>query len=190
MKHSFGAQTITYPLPVYLVGSYDMNDRPNVMVAAWGGICSSDPVCLAVSIRPERWSYDAILQRKAFTVSIPSAKLAAQADFFGMVSGSRMDKFAKSGLTPVRAEFVDAPYVGECPVVIELSLYKTVELGVHVQFIGEIKDVKADESCLNEKGIIDIEKADPILYDTMGRNYLRAGEVVAKAWSAGKEYFK
>ena len=41
MKKSFGAKTILYPTPVLVVGTYDLNGRPNVMTAAWGGICCS-----------------------------------------------------------------------------------------------------------------------------------------------------
>lgn len=190
MKRSLGAHTISFPLPAYLVGSYDKNGNPNVMMAAWGGICNSEPPCLAVSVRHSRWTFDAIMERKAFTVSIPSGAITARADYMGIASGKDVDKFAKAGLTPVRSDLVDAPYVAECPVVIEMTLYKTLELGSHVQFVGEIKDVKADAACLDEKGKIDIVKADPILFDTTGRNYLSVGAVTGKAWVDGQQFMK
>jgi flavin reductase (DIM6/NTAB) family NADH-FMN oxidoreductase RutF len=46
MKKSLGAKTIIYPTPVLVIGSYDKNGKPNVMTAAWGGICCSSPPCL------------------------------------------------------------------------------------------------------------------------------------------------
>lgn len=190
MKRSLGANTITFPLPAYLVGSYDHDGRANIMMAAWGGICSSEPPCLAVSVRPGRWTYSAIMERRAFTVSIPPARLTAEADFAGMASGKDMDKFGRAGLTPVRSEVVDAPYVGECPVVIELTLYKTVELGSHVQFIGKIVDVKADADCVGENGKLDIDLVDPIFFDTAARNYHAVGPVTGKAWASGKDFLK
>jgi flavin reductase (DIM6/NTAB) family NADH-FMN oxidoreductase RutF len=190
MKRSLGVKPISFPLPAYLVGSYDHEGRPNIMMAAWGGICNSEPPCLAVSVRQGRWTYAAIMERRAFTVSIPPARLTAEADFTGLVSGRDTDKFGRAGLTPVRSELVDAPYVDECPVVIELTLFKTVELGSHVQFIGKIVDVKATSDCIGEGGILDIDLVDPILFDTAKKNYHAIGAVTGKAWSVGKAFVK
>ncbi len=39
MKKSLGPRTLALPTPVWVVGTYDANDQPNVMTAAWGGIC-------------------------------------------------------------------------------------------------------------------------------------------------------
>ena len=39
MKESLGAKTLAVPTPVWVVGTYDENDRPNFMTAAWGGVC-------------------------------------------------------------------------------------------------------------------------------------------------------
>ena len=151
-KRSLGPQPLLYPEPVLLVGTYDQNGKPNVMTAAWGGICSSDPLSLMGGVRPGRGTHDAMLERKAFTVSIATEKIAVAADYVGIASGRRYDKFAMSGLTAVKSEKVDAPYVGECPVVLECALSQSVKLGVHTIMIGEILDVKADEDCLDTTG--------------------------------------
>ena len=190
MKRSMGPETLVYPLPAFLVGSYDKNGKANIMNAAWGGICCSEPPCLAVSVRPARWTYDAILERKAFTVSIPGARIAAEADYVGIASGRNADKFAVAGLTPVRSDLVDAPYVADCPVVLELTLFKTLELGSHVQFVGQIMDVKVDENCLGADGKPDIRAIDPLLYDTGVKEYCRVGDMVGKAFSIGKALLK
>ena len=190
MKRSLGPQTLVYPMPVFLVGSYDKDGKPNIMNAAWGGICCSEPPCLAVSVRPSRWTYDAIMERKAFTVSIPDSRLAEAADYMGIASGRKVDKFAVTGLTPVRSDLVDAPYIGECPLVVELSLYKTLDLGTHVQFVGQILDVKANQDCLAADGAPDVTKIDPLLYEAGAKQYHRVGEAVAKAFSVGKPLLK
>lgn len=184
-KKSLGPLTLAYPLPAFLVGTYDEQGTPNIMTAAWGGICSSEPPALAVSVRASRWTYAAINTRKAFTVSIPGAAMVAQTDYAGIVSGKTGDKFAACGLTATKAEFVDAPYVAQCPVVLELELLHTLDLGSHTQFIGKIIDVKADVACLGENGKPVMEKIDPILYDAAARAYYRVGEEVAKAYSIG-----
>ncbi len=190
MKLSIGPQTLVYPMPAFLIGTYDAGGKPNIMTAAWGGICCSEPPMLAVSVRKPRWTYEAVLQRKAFTISIPPVRLAAETDYAGIVSGRRVDKFARLGLTPVRSDLVDAPYVAECPVTLELTLAHSLELGTHVQFIGEIRDVKVDEACLDAEGKPDTAKIDPLVFDGGGRVYAALGKEICKAFSAGKAFIK
>ena len=186
MKHSLGAITLAYPTPVFLVATYDEQGIPNVMNAAWGGICCSQPPCIAVSIQPIRHTYAAIMQRNAFTINIPSVDQAAAADYFGLVSGKIHNKFAKSGLTAVKSKLVDAPYIKECPVNIELELLQSIEIGTHTQIIGKILDVKINKNCLTSDEAPDILKAAPLLFDPGLRNYHGVGQLIAKAFNVGK----
>ncbi|MBN1394139.1 MAG: flavin reductase family protein [Pirellulales bacterium] len=186
MKKLLGAKTILYPTPVLVVGTFDKDDKPNVMTAAWGGICCSAPPCVAVSLRKAAYSYGNIVERKAFTVSVPSEKYAKEADHFGIATGKTEDKFAATGLTPVRSELVDAPYVKEFPLVLECRLAHTIELGLHTQFVGEIIDVKADEEVLDASGVPDLEKLRPMLFAPEVRCYYGVGRPLGKAFSIGK----
>jgi flavin reductase (DIM6/NTAB) family NADH-FMN oxidoreductase RutF len=189
MKKSIGAQSLVYPAPVFVVGTYDLEEKPNVMTAAWGGICCSVPPCVAVSIREATYSYRNILDRKAFTISIPSEKYVKEADYFGMVSGKNVDKFSATGLTPAKSEVVDAPYVNEFPFVLECQLLRSVEIGGHTQFIGEIKDTKVDEDIIkNDEPLI--EKITPLIFALDNMSYYGVGKYVAKAFSIGKEITK
>jgi flavin reductase (DIM6/NTAB) family NADH-FMN oxidoreductase RutF len=189
MKKSIGAQTLVFPAPVFVVGTYDLEEKPNVMTAAWGGICCSVPPCVAVSIREETYSYRNILDRKAFTISIPSEKYVKEADYFGMVSGKNVDKFSATGLTPAKSEVVDAPYVNEFPFVLECQLLRSVEIGGHTQFIGEIKDTKVDEDIIkNDEPLI--QKITPLILALDNMSYYGVGKYVAKAFSIGKEIKK
>jgi flavin reductase (DIM6/NTAB) family NADH-FMN oxidoreductase RutF len=187
MKKSVGAKTLVYPTPVFVVGTYDKNGKPNVMTAAWGGICCSKPPCVAVSLRKPRYSYENIVAHKAFTVNITPEQYVKEADYFGIVSGRKKDKFAASGLTAVRSDLVDAPYIKEFPFALECSLLQTVEIGIHIQFIGEIIDIKADEAMLDEKGVPAIEKVKPVLFAPEMQAYYGVGNFLGKAFSIGKE---
>ncbi len=187
MKKSLGAKTLIFPAPVLMIGTYDQAGKPNIMNAAWGGICCSDPPCVTVSLRKARYSYDSILQRKAFTVGIANEARMADADYVGISSGRNTDKFAVTGLTPVRSELVDAPYAEEFPLVLECRLLHTLELGAHTQFIGEIIDVKADRNTLSEDGLPDILKIRPLVYDTAHKGYHAVGSLLGKAFSIGKQ---
>jgi len=186
VKKSLGAKPLIYPEPVLVVGSYDADGRPNVMTAAWGGTACSQPPCVSISLRAATVSHGNIMARKAFTISLPSREHAAQADYFGLVSARGADKFAVTGLTPAAAEFVDAPYVAEYPFVVECEVVQVHELGLHTQFVGEIKDVKVDESCLDARGKIDIRKLDPIVCALGAGGYFAFGELIGAAFSIGK----
>ena len=187
MKKSIGPRTLVYPTPVFMVGTYDKAGKPNVMTAAWGGICCSKPPCVAVSLRKARYSYDNLVERQAFTVNIASENYVKEADYFGIASGRNKDKFAASVLTPVKSDQVDAPVIEEFPFALECTLLHTIEIGVHVQFIGEIVDIKADEDFLNDKGVPDIAKVKPILFAPEMQAYYGVGKFLGKAFSIGKE---
>jgi len=188
VKQSLGAKTLLYPTPVLVVGSYHADGRPNVMTAAWGGIACSKPPCVSVSLRAATATHGNIAARKAFTISLPSGEQAAAADYFGLVSGRKVDKFAATGLTPVRSELVDAPYVAEFPLVVECAVIAVHELGLHTQFIGEVKDVKIDEACLDKDGHIDVGKLDPLAFAPETGEYFTLGALVGRAYSIGKTF--
>ncbi|PKL38833.1 MAG: flavoredoxin [Spirochaetae bacterium HGW-Spirochaetae-1] len=187
MKKSIGAGTILYPNPVLIVGSYDSQGKANAMTVAWGGIASSNPPSVAISLRKATYTHGNITKRKAFTISIPSESQAKYADYFGIKSGRNEDKFAVTGLTPVKSEIVDAPYVQEFPLILECRLLHIFELGLHTQFVGEIMDVKVDEDMLDEGGKPDIKKIRPFFYDHSGFSYYGIGELLGKAYTIGKD---
>ena len=186
MKKSLGAKTILYPTPVMLVGTYDAEGRPNIMTAAWGGICCSVPPCVAVSLRKATYTYGNIAQQGGFTINIPSDQYAVQADYCGMVSGKKADKFAETGLTPVRSALVNAPYIEELPLVLECKLVHQIELGLHTLFVGEILDVKANEDVLDDKGVPDVEKLKPFFYAPEANAYYGTGKRLGDAFSIGQ----
>ncbi|OGP51679.1 MAG: flavoredoxin [Deltaproteobacteria bacterium RBG_13_43_22] len=186
MKKSIGAKTIVYPTPVFVVGTYDQEGRPNVMTAAWGGICCSAPPCVAIALREATYSYGNLMAQKAFTISLPSESYIKEADYFGMASGKNEEKFTVTGLTPIKSELVNAPYVKEFPFVLECKVIHHYKIGLHTQFIGEILDIKVEEEVLSEKGA-DITKIKPVLWAPDSRGYYGIGRFLGKAFSLGKD---
>lgn len=187
MKKSLGAKTLAYPTPVWLVGTYDREGRPNVMTAAWAAICCSKPPSVSVSLRKATYSHGNIVARQAFTISIPSETLVKEADYVGIASGRDLDKFARVKFTPVESDLVDAPYVAECPLILECRLIHTLEIGLHTLFVGEIADVKADEEVLGDRGLPDIEKVKPIIFGPETRTYHGIGRYLGQAFAVGKD---
>jgi flavin reductase (DIM6/NTAB) family NADH-FMN oxidoreductase RutF len=188
MKLSLPPQTILLPSPVLIIGTYGSDGRPNIMNAAWGGIASSKPPCISVSLREATLTYHNIQQTEAFTVNIPSEKYVKEADFVGTVSGRALDKFKEAGLTPEKSKLVNAPIVHEFPYALECRLLKQIDLGMHTMFIGEIVGMVADSEVLSPNRLPDIEKVRPMLYGSSGSMaYYGIGDKLGKAFSVGKE---
>jgi flavin reductase (DIM6/NTAB) family NADH-FMN oxidoreductase RutF len=104
-----------------------------------------------------------------------------------MASGKKHDKFATTGLTPIKSDQVNAPYIEEFPFVLECKLLHTYEIGLHTQFIGEIVDVKVDETVMDENGNPDVEKVKPIIFAFASKTYHGIGAKIGDAWSIGKD---
>jgi flavin reductase (DIM6/NTAB) family NADH-FMN oxidoreductase RutF len=186
LKQSIGPRTIAFPTPTWVVGTYDREGKPNIMTAAWGGVCCSKPPCVYVSLRKATYTHGNIVSRRAYTINIPSENYVKEADYFGIASGKTAEKFAVSGFTPVKSSVVDAPYIKEFPLVLECNVLKIVQLGLHTQFVGEIKDVKSDPSVLTEDGSPDITKVKPIIFEPSNRRYYGLGSYLGQAFSIGK----
>ena len=182
MRKNFGAKPMCYPMPVYIIATWNADGSANAMNAAWGGI--SEDTEISVCISAGHKTTENILLRKAFTVSMATADQVAACDYVGIVSGNKEpDKFAKAGFHAVPSEFVDAPLIRELPMAVECRLIsydpKTCRL------VGEIVNVCADESVLDENGKVDPKKLRPITYDPMSHDYLVLGDKVGKAFHDG-----
>ena len=81
---------------------------------------------------------------------------------------------------------MDAPYVAEFPLVLECRIVQTVELGLHTWFVGEILDVKAEESVLGATGLPEMERVRPLVYGPEVRTYHGIGKSLGKAFSLGR----
>lgn len=157
------------------------------MAAAWGGICCSAPPCVAVSLRKATYTYNSLMETKAFTINIPGKDFVKEADYFGIATGKTEDKFAKTGLTPVKSELVNAPYIEEFPLNLECKIVQVSDLGMHTQFIGEVLNVKADEEIIADKLHPMIEQLMPLIFAPNSANYYTIGAEVGKAYSIGKD---
>jgi flavin reductase (DIM6/NTAB) family NADH-FMN oxidoreductase RutF len=167
-----------YPLPAVMISCADEEGRSNIMTAAWAGTICSDPVMVSVSIRKERFSHAIIENTGEFTISLTTTGLARAADFCGVRSGRDTDKFREMKLTPLESSKIRAPGVAESPVVLECRVKEILRLGSHDMFIAEVVNVSVDERYLNEKGRLELEKADLIAYSH--GEYFALGKKIGK----------
>lgn len=182
MRKNFGAKPYTYPQPVLIIASYDENGTPDAMNAAWGGI--SDDTQISMCLSAGHKTVKNILKRKAFTVSMADAANVAACDYVGIVSANAVpDKLEKAGFHTTRSEFVDAPLIDELPLALECRLVSYDEESCRM--VGEIVNVSAEESILDENGKIDPGKLQPITFDPVNNAYLKLGEKVGNAFRDG-----
>lgn len=183
MRKDFGKKTWFYPLPVLIVGTYDENGKPDAMNAAWGGIYDSNQVVLCLSEGHKTTKNIKI--KGAFTVSFADAVHVVEADYVGIVSANDTDnKMEKAGFNTIKSEYVDAPIINELPLALECKLVKVNEDG---NIIGEIVNVSADESILNNDGNIDPAKLQAIAFDPVQNTYIKLGEKVGNAFKDGAQ---
>ena len=182
MRKNFGAKPMCYPMPVYIIGTYGGDGTPNAMNAAWGGI--SEETKISICISADHKTTENILARKAFTVSMATAKYIAACDYVGNVSGNQVpDKFAKAGFHATKSQFVDAPLIDELPMALECELISYNPESCRL--VGRIVNVSADESVLGENGKVDVSKLQPLTFDPMNNHYLVLGEKVGQAFHDG-----
>ena len=182
MRKNFGPKTMCYPMPVFIIGTYNADGTPNAMNAAWGGISEEQEISICVDNSHK--TAENLIARKAFTVSMATADTLAACDYVGIVSGNKEpDKFAKAGFHATKSEFVDAPLIDELPMVLECEVISYDE--ETCRLVGRIVNVSADESILGENGKVDVARLRPITYDSMNHHYLVLGEKVGQAFHDG-----
>ena len=182
MRKNFGAKAMCYPMPVFIIGTYNADGTPNAMNAAWGGISEETEITICVDNTHK--TAENLLARKAFTVSMATAKMMVACDYVGIVSGNKEpEKFAKAGFHATQSPFVDAPLIDELPMALECEVisYDTETC----RLVGRIVNVCADESVLGENGKVDVAKLQPITYDPMNHHYLVLGKKVGQAFHDG-----
>lgn len=185
-KKNFDKQAVITPLPVLIIATYDANGNPDAMNAAWGGQCGPKHIVFELSAHQ---TTENIRLKKAFTVSFADKKHVTESDYFGVVSAKKEpNKIKKAGMSVTKSSFVDAPVINEYPLTVECKVITFDEDGRGgARVVGEIVNMQADESILDENGNIDLGKMEPIMYDSSKHYYRVIGEKVGNAFSDGKK---
>ena len=177
-KVKWPAGTLIAPVPAVLVSCGDINDKSNVFTVAWTGIINSTPAKTYISVRKERFSYDIIKKSGEFVLNLTTRDLVKAADFCGVRSGKNIDKFKEMNLTRQEASEVKCPLVGESPISIECRVTDVVELGTHDMFVADILCVNVAENLIDEKGKLNLDRANLIAYSH--GEYFALGEKLGK----------
>lgn len=174
-----------YPRPTLLVGA-NVDGKANFMTVGGGGVANSDPPMIGIPIQHHRYTLKGILKNMTFSVNIPSADLVRETDYCGIVSGTEVDKVKICQFKVFYGNLQNAPMIEQCPINLECKVVHALNLGSHSFVIGQVEGTYATESCLT-KGKPDVRKIKPLIFHLEAAEYLAFGEVVAKAYSIGRE---
>ena len=190
MKVNVKNHTMMYPAPAVVASAYNEDGRADACTLAFAAMCSHHPpaVMIAINSTLKRKTLKSILQTKEFCLGFPSVEHMAEVDYLGIESGYNADKISKINYTPVKGEKVNAPIIDEFKVSLECRVMHVAEVGSHTQITGEIVNVQADESVLNDKNKIDFRLLDPLAYDDITHSYYKTGDKIADAFKAGLKF--
>lgn len=178
-KRTLRGGNMLNPTPVVMVSCGATLDEYNIITVAWAGTVNSDPPMCSVSIRPTRHSYDIIKRSGCFVINLVNNELSDCADWCGVRSGKKYNKFVETGLTPVRATQVNAPMIEESPVNLECKVTQVLPLGTHDMFLAEVVAVHVNEHLFSKKtDAINLQRADLVTYSH--GHYYALGEKIGK----------
>lgn len=151
---------LTAPVPPAMVSCGKLEDgSANIITVAWTGIVNTVPPKTYISVRPSRHSYKLIRESGEFAVNLTPASLVRSADYCGIYTGAKVNKFEKCGLHPEEASEISCPLIAESPLSLECRVTDVIELGSHHMFLADIVAVDVDESIVNADGKLCLERA-------------------------------
>lgn len=151
------------PVPPAMV-TCSCEGRDNVITIAWTGILNTQPPKTYISVRPTRHSYQMIKKSGCFVINLTTRELVRHADWCGVYTGAKVDKFAKCGLAREQAAEVDCVMLADSPLSLECKVTDVIPLGSHDMFIADIVAVDVDERLIDEKGKLHLERASLAAY--------------------------
>lgn len=164
MKQTWKPGNMLYPLPAVMVSVTDGKGNDNIITVAWAGTVCTNPPMVWISVRPTRYSYDMIRNTGEFVINLTTENLAYATDYCGVRSGRDVDKFKELKLTKEKADYVQAPMIGESPVSIECKVREVKELGSHHMFLADVVAVHADETYMDKNNKFQLNQSHPLVY--------------------------
>ena len=191
-KKELKMRAMVAPTESVIVSAYDENKKADACTLAFYMVSSHIPPCVTIGINAtqKRKTLKDILETKAFVLGFPGADQVREADYIGVESGYNADKLKDVGITVSEARTVHAPVINELRLSLECRVVHTVTVGSHMQITGEVKNILAEESILNENGRVLLDQLDPLIYDEEQGQYLHLGGKVADAFRPGMEWKK
>ena len=176
-KKTLRGGALLAPLPPTMVSCGDM-ENSNIITIGWTGILNTIPPKTYISVRPTRHSYEMIKEKGEFVINLTPSNLVKEADYCGIYTGKKVNKFEKCKLTKVKGTQIDTPMIEECPVNIECRVTDIIPLGSHDMFMADILAVNVNEELFDKEDKMHFEKANLVSY--MHGEYFELGKKIGK----------
>lgn len=186
MLKEIKTRPVIAPQPVLVIGTYDAAGVPDAMNVAWG--CQISPNQVEINISGGHKTTDNLRKKQAFTLHIGDAERVELADYFGIASGKKVDKFTQARATASHGKMVDAPVIEEFVLAMECRVVSMEDNGDGLlRVVGEVVRTVADDTILDAEGKVDYGRLHPIVFDSEHNTYRTVGESIAPAFEVGKE---
>jgi flavin reductase (DIM6/NTAB) family NADH-FMN oxidoreductase RutF len=177
---------LRYPLPITIVGA-TVEGKPNFLTIGFFSILSHLPPTVSVSLYKDHYTVKGIKESGAFSVNIPSTNMVEITDYCGIVSGRKVDK--SNLFKSFYGQLNTVPMIEECLLNFECKLFRTVEIGNNLIFLGEVVSMYANEEVMSEDSP-DIKAIDPLVLFGSVYHSWKFGPEIAGAYSIGKKLKK
>lgn len=172
-----------FPKPIVLLGSM-VDGRPNFITVAWFNRMSRTPNIWGAAIGKTKYTLQGIKENETFSFNFPDADLVVKTDYCGIRSGKDVDKSEMFDVFYGNLE--NAPMIQNCPVAAESTLHELIDMSTHYLVLGEVKHIYTETRYMTD-GVLDQKKLNFLLFTNPARQYWTLGDVVADAYSVGKE---
>ena len=176
-KKTLRGGALLAPLPPTMVTCGDM-ENSNIITIGWTGILNTIPPKTYISVRPTRHSYEIIKEKGEFVINLTPSNLVKEADYCGIYTGKKVNKFEKCKLTKIKGTQIDTPMIDECPVNIECKVTDIIPLGSHDMFMADILAVNVNEELFDKDDKMRLDKANLVCYSH--GEYFELGKKIGK----------
>jgi len=170
---------LAFPMSTVLVTCNDKQDKTNIVTIAWHTTLSKKPPLYAISISPNRYSFNLVKESNEYVINFAPFSLVKKIHFCGTHSGKNTDKIKKTKLTLIPSKKIKTPSIEECYAHFECKLNDLIKLGDHYLFIGEVLEARADKKLIYDN-ILDNKKAQTCFY--LGNNTYSKIDIIKKSF--------
>ena len=182
---SFGQKSWMLPQPVLIIGTYNSDNTPNAMNAAWGGQWDAKEIVISMGAHATTENLNNCAD---FTVAFATKETMVAADYVGIVSAKdQPKKIEKTGWNVEKSTNVNAPVFTNFPMTLECRLVRKIDESAEGYYIiAELINILVDENFIANDGKPNVEKMELISYDPIHHGYICLGERVGNAFADGK----
>ncbi len=175
--------SLVVPRPIGWISTFGLDGTPNLAPFSFFSAISATPMLISVSVGARRGERKDTLvnirQRGEFCANVVTELHLEAMNQTSAEAGPGVDEFALAGLPMATASVVNAPYVADCPAVLECRCIQEVEIGeAGGLFIGEVVAIHVGTSLDVIEGTqyVDPESLRPI-GRLWGAAYTLLGEI-------------